>query len=118
MDEVNKVLNDYISIHNKLFDISFLNFRFVIEFDNNFLTNIQTEYFYNTDLNNINRYLLYEIDCFKSRGQKIYNINQMTNNIISDRCNMTYERYINQPKTMCERKINMNIARNLQVIIS
>ena len=34
----------------------------------------------------------------------------MTINIISDRCNMTYERYINQPMLMYERKINMNIA--------
>ena len=29
---------------------------------------------------------------------------------------MTYEYYINQPMSMCERKINMNIAKNPQSI--
>ena len=42
----------------------------------------------------------------------------MTINIISDRCNMTYEYYINQPMNMCERKVNMNIARNPHLINS
>ena len=110
LDEVNKILNDYISTHNKNFDFHFINCEFVIEFDINFRTNLQTNCFYKTDIININRYLLYDIDCFKSRGYDFCKINQMTINIISDRCNMTYERYINQPMHMYERKINMNIA--------
>ena len=39
-------------------------------------------------------------------------------NIFSDRCNMTYKLYDNQPMSMCERKINMNIARNPHLINS
>ena len=97
---------------------SFNNCQFVIEFDNNFIANIKTNYFYNTDIININNYLLYDIDCFKSRGHKVYNINQMIINTISDRCIMTYENYINQTMSMCERKINMNIAKNLHLINS
>ena len=31
---------------------------------------------------------------------------------------MTYEYYINQPMSMCERKINMNFARNPLLINS
>ena len=42
----------------------------------------------------------------------------MTMNINGNRCNMTYENYINQPMSMCERKINMNFARNPKVINS
>ena len=42
----------------------------------------------------------------------------MTINIISDRCNMTYEHYINPPLHMFERKINMTIAKNPQLINS
>ena len=42
----------------------------------------------------------------------------MAINIISDRCNMTYEYYINQPMSVGERKINMNIARNPRLIKS
>ena len=37
---------------------------------------------------------------------------------ISDRCNMTYENYINQPMSMCERKINMIISKNPPLINS
>ena len=55
LDEVNKILNDYISTHNKNFDFYFINCEFVIEFDNNFIANIKTNYFYNTDIININR---------------------------------------------------------------
>ena len=31
---------------------------------------------------------------------------------------MTYEHYINQPMSLCDRKINLNIARNPELIIS
>ena len=51
-----------------------------------------------------------------SKGHKVYNINQMTIKIISDRCNMTFEHYINQPMHMCERKINLDIAKNPYLI--
>ena len=112
MAEVNKLLNDYFSTQNKKIDFYFINCEFVIEFDNNFIAYIQTSYFYNTYIVNSNRYLLYDIDWFKSIGYKFYKINQRTINIISDRCNMTYEHHISQPMHMCERKINMNIARN------
>ena len=52
--------------------------EFAIEFDNNFTTNLETKYFYYVDITNIKRYLLYYNDCFKSRGYKVYNINEMT----------------------------------------
>ena len=42
----------------------------------------------------------------------------MTINIIPDRCIMSYENYINQLMSMCERKIKMNIARNPEFINS
>ena len=42
----------------------------------------------------------------------------MTINIISDRCNMTYENYINQPKGMCETEIKMNLVGNPELIKS
>ena len=42
----------------------------------------------------------------------------MTIIIISDRCNMTFEHYIIQPMSKCERKKNKNIARNPRLINS
>ena len=118
LDEVKKILNDHISSHDENFDFHFINFEFVIEFDNNFIANLKTNYLYNTDVIHINEYFLYDIECFKSKGHKFYNINQMIINIISDRCNMRYENYINQPTSMCEGKKNINIAGNPQLINS
>ena len=101
-DEVNKILNDYISTHNKNVDFYFTNCELVIEFHNNFIGNKQTDYFNTTDIIDINEYLLYDIDCFKSRGYKFYKINQMTINIISDRCNMAYNSaWIHRQKWSC-----------------
>ena len=64
------------------------------------------------------RHLLYDNDCFKPRGYNFYNVNQLTINIISDRCNMTFENYNSQQMSMCEKNINMNIARNAELINS
>ena len=75
-------------------------------------------FFHDTDFININKYSLHDIDCFKSREHKFFNINQIIININSDSCNMTNENYINQAMGMCERKINMNIAKNPHLINS
>ena len=84
---------------------------------NNFTTIIQTHYCYNMDdITKIKSYLLYSVDCFKSRGYKNYNINQMSIKSLSDRCNMTYKSYMNQPMQSVERRMNMIIARNPQLI--
>ena len=104
LDEVNKILNDYISTLYKNFDFYITNCDLVIKFDNKVISNIKANYFCNTDYININRSLLYDIDCFKSRGHKFYNINQMVIIIISDKWNMTYEYYINKPMSLRERK--------------
>ena len=106
LDEVNKILKDYISSHNKDFDLYFINCEFIIEFII-FKANIKTNCFYNTDILNISLYLSYYINCFKSRGHKFYKINEMTINIISDRCNMSYENYIKKPMPYDFKKIEL-----------
>ena len=64
LDEVDKILIEYITTLNKKFDLEFINCENKKEFDNTFTTNIEINYFYNTD-NNIKSYLLYCSDCFK-----------------------------------------------------
>ena len=106
LDEVDEILNDYISFHNENSDLYFVNCEFVIEFDNNFTGNVETNYLYNIDdiIIKIKAYLLYWIDCYKSRGFISYNINRINVKTIIDRCNMTYKHYNNQPMSMCESK--------------
>ena len=117
MEEVDKKLKDYITTHDKKFDLYFINCDFKIEFDNNFTTSKQTNFFNNIE-NNIKSSLLYQFECFKSRRYAFYKINQMTINSISDRCNMTYQHYINQPMCMCEPQINLKVAKSPQLINS
>ena len=117
LDEVDKILNDYVTTHKKKLCFYSVRCEFVLEFDNKFITNIQTNYCYNMDdITKIKSYLLYWIDCFKSRGYKNYNINQMSNKSLGDRCNMTYKHYMNQPMQSVELRIKMLIAKNPQLI--
>ena len=58
------------------------------------------------------------MDCFTARGYEVCNINQTTIKTIGDRCNRTYGEYLNQPMHAVERKINMNFAKNLQMMTS
>ena len=67
LGEADKILKDYVTIHNKKYCLSLLSEEFVLEFDNNFTANIQIKYFQNRDITSIKRYLLYYNDCFKSR---------------------------------------------------
>ena len=118
LDEVDKILNKYISTQNKNFDIYFIYCDFLIEFDNNFTTNKETNYVYNTDITDLYKFLLHNIDFFTARGYNVSNINQMTIRTVYDRCNMTYKHYMDQPMCMCENQINLNIAKNPQLINS
>ena len=118
LDDVNKILDDYISIHNKNFDFYFINCVFEIRFDNNFTATIEIINHYNTDHINIKSYLSFYTDSCESGGFKFSNINHMIFNTISCMCNMSYKHYINQPMSMLERRISFIIARNPQLINS
>ena len=62
-NDIDAILNDYVTTHNKKIDFSFINCEFKLEIDNDFTTNIETPFFYNTDIIKIKRYLVYEIYC-------------------------------------------------------
>ena len=89
--------------------------KLVIEMDNNFTEKIETNSFFITDSISIKRKLLYNIYHFIPRIYKlnnVCNIKHMILKTINDRCNMTYEYYMNLPMSMVERRININIAKN------
>ena len=55
---------------------------------------------------------------FTSIRCTFFNTNQVTFRTISDRCNMTYEHYMNQPMQAIELEINMIFAKDPQLINS
>ena len=65
LDEVDKILDDYVTTHNKKFYFYFNRYEFILEFDNKFKTNIETTYCHNihNEFTKINSYLLYWFYC-------------------------------------------------------
>ena len=94
LDELDQILRDHISTQNKKLNFYLISCKLVNEFADNFTENIETSYFYNTDIINIKRNLLYNIYNFIPRIYKpsiICNIKHMILETINDRCNMTYD---------------------------
>ena len=116
LDEVDKILNDYVSTHNKKFDIYFIYCEFKIQFDNNSLIDIKSEYVRNIENVKIIQCLKYSIECHKLKGYKFHNIIQMTINTVSDRCNMKYEYSIHPPMFPLETNLNIIFAKNPRLL--
>ena len=120
-DELDKILKDCISTHNKNFVFYLISCELIIEFDNNFTENIKTLYYYNTDVINKKRDLIYNIYHFLPKLFKYchaYNIKQANLKTINDKCNMTLEFYKTMPMSMIERRLNIIIAKNPSLIKS
>ena len=111
LDEVDKLLSDYISTHNKKFDLVLIKCEFIITLDN-FTTNIETNYVHNEESDKIKYDFLYYIVCMKLKGYNFCNINQMIINTLNDRCNMTFNYYTFTSSNILATKINKIIAKN------
>ena len=113
LEEVGEIKNNYITIYNKDYDIYFINCKFELENDNNFILNIEKYYIHNMESDKINIILSWYIKCDESKGYKFCCINQINILIIIvDKCNKTYKNCINSPMPMVERRINFIIAKN------
>ena len=118
LDEVDKISSDYFNSHNKKFDFYYTVYSFEIQLDNNIKANTETKYHINTDYVNLEGCLLFFINNCQSRGFNFSNINHIIIKTITCKRNMSYKHYINQPMPMLERRINMIIAKNPQLINS
>ena len=116
LDEVDKIINDYVSTHNKKINIYFIYCEFDIQFDNNHSRYLPTVCVHNIEFEKIVQSLLYYIECPKINGFIFEIINQMTINTISDRCNMTHEYYMHPPMFPLETKLNIFFAKNPQLL--
>ena len=116
MDEVDKILKDYVSTHNKTFDIYFIYCEFKIQFDNNFTLDLKTEIVHNIEFEKICQSLIYSIECFKSKGFKIHNIIQMIFITVNDRCNMKHEYLKQPPLSPLQTRLNIIIGKNPRLL--
>ena len=116
LDEVDKILKDYVSTHNKKFDIYFIYCELKIQFDNNSTRDLKTDCVHNIEIEKVSQCLLYCIEYLESKGYNFQIIIQMTIITVSDRCHMKYEYYMHPPMFLLETKINIIIAKNPQLL--
>ena len=119
LDEFDEILDDYVIIHKKKFYLYLFNCEFYLVFDNDYKRHIETNYCHNIeDITQIKSYLLNCIDYYKSQGHEFCHNNKMITKSVSDRCNISYQHYLDQPMHMIERQMNLNIARYPHLINS
>ena len=111
------LINILIFIIKKLL-FYYIDCRFQIKFKDNIFAKIEINQHFNTDYINIKRYLLFYIDSCRYGNFIFDNIIKMEISMISCKQNMTYKNYMNSPMSMLERRINMVIAKNPQLIKS
>ena len=113
LDDIDKILNDHIKIHNKKFNIYFVKCIFNFRFDDD-IYELDTLYIHIKEIYKIFIQLLFFIDMMKSDGKFFINIDKMTIDINSDLCNMTdiYSRYMRL--NPIERRINIIFGKNPQ----
>ena len=117
LDEVDKILNDYVNIHNKKFDIYFIKCNFNIEFDN-ITRDLKSNIVYNKEFYKIIIELLFFLDYNQFEGYDFRNINYMSINFISDICNMTQEYNNYRSSNPIERQINIVFGKKTTFIKS
>ena len=116
LNNINKIFDYYINIHNEKFDMYFINCVIQMQFNNNIIANLEINNHYNTDYVNIENYLSLYLNSCQRAGYKIDNINHIIINIVSCICNIKYKHYIDKPMSMLERRINYIITKNPQLI--
>ena len=116
MNDINKIFDYYITIHNEKFDMYFINCVIQIKFNNNIIANLEINNHYNTDYVNIENYLSVYLKSSGNAGYKINNINHMIINITSCFFNIRYRHYKDKPMSMLERRKKYIITKNPQLI--
>ena len=117
IDGIDDIFYKNINIHNQKFIFYYIDCQFEIEFKDNIFAKIEINNHYKTDYINIKNYFFY-LDSCEYGNFIIDKIIKMEINTISCRCNMTYKYYMNTPMSMLERRINMVIRKNPQLIKS
>ena len=118
IDEVDEMFDKYNNIHNQKFVFYYIDCQFEIKFKDIIFAKIEINQHFNTDYINIKNYLLFYIDSCEYGNFIFDNIINMKINTISGKCNMTYKYYMNTPMSMLERRINIIISKNPQLIKS
>ena len=107
LNDIDKIINNYVTSYNKKFDISYIKCDFYLVFNDDFKIHIETYYVHNKDyLTKIKINLLSWIEHPKIGGYSFCHINEMIIKTITDKHWMTYNTYMQTPMPMVERRFN------------
>ena len=107
LNDIDKIINNYVTSYNKKFDISSIKCDFYLVFIDDFKIHIETQYVHNKDdLTKIKTELLSWIEHLKFEGYSFCHINEMIIKSLTDKHWMTYNTYIQQTMPMVERRFN------------
>ena len=112
LNNINKIFDYYISIHDEKFNMYFINCIIQINYNENILGKLEINNRYNCDRVSILGY----IKCCERAGYKINRINHMIINITSCICNIRYKHYKDKSMSMLERRINYIICKNPELL--
>ena len=79
---------------------------------------IETDFYHNTSLINLKRFLLYHVDGFIEKGQIFTHVDEMKNFTINDKMYMSYIYYFQHTMPMVERRLEMVIGKNPHLLKS
>ena len=117
LNDIDKIINNYVTSYNKNFDIYFIKCDFYLLFNNDFGKHIKTNHAHiKNDLTKIKTELLYWIEHLKFQGYSFCHINEMIIKSITDKHWMTYITYTQRPMHMLEKRFNYIFHKCLYLI--
>ena len=107
LNDIDKILNNYVTSYNKKFDIYYIKCDFYLVFNNDFGIYKKTLYVHNKDdLTKIKTELLFKLQLLKYEGCSFCYINEMIIKTITDKHWMTYTTHEQKTMPMVERRFN------------
>ena len=107
--DVDKIFDDFITNHNKTFELYLVRVDFKLNFDK-FTPHFKTGFHYKISLINMKELLLYWIDSFVLRGINFQILMKWLIKHFLIKRNMSYNYYIKNPLHMVEIRLNMIIS--------
>ena len=111
------ILKKYVDDCNKKFVLYIIICKWKVHFSDTII-NIKSDRLYNIYIprRKLRSYLISKIDDFENKGHKFSHISEMNVVFISKLRNMTYQHYLQIPKSMLEWTIIKKLATNPQLI--
>ena len=114
--QIENILKKYIRDYSKKFAFFIIECKWKLDFDNNIFCVNSYKMHNLCSFRDIRRFLLTKICKYESMRYKFIKISEMKISFVSCRINMTYEHYIEQPKSMLEWTIVKKLSENPSLI--